>query len=252
MLMKVLLVGESWTSLGLHLKGFSIYTTGGYEEGGKVLIDALASFGITADYIPNHLVARDFPITVEGLNAYDAIILSDVGADTFLLHPDTLNRSIRRPNALKVIADYVRQGGGLLMVGGFMSFSGFGGNACYHNTILADVLPVTMMGHDDRIECPEGVVPIKKAEHDVLEGIPADWPHFLGYQRLGAKPGAQVLMTANADPFLIVGEEGKGRVAAFASDCSPHWGPPEFTGWEFYARFWSQLVSWVGGERPIS
>ena len=29
--LKILLAGESWTSLGLHLKGFSIYTTGGWQ-----------------------------------------------------------------------------------------------------------------------------------------------------------------------------------------------------------------------------
>jgi uncharacterized membrane protein len=227
MSLKILLAGESWTSLGLHLKGFSIYTTGGYEEGGKVLIDALAS---------------------QGIDAYDAIILSDIGADTFLLHPDTLTKSLRRPNTLKVMADYVAEGGGLLMVGGFMSFSGFGGNACYHNTIFADVLPVKMLGHDDRVECPEGITPQVAAEHAVLEGIPSQWPHFLGYQRLIAKPDATTVMTAGGDPFLVLGTYGNGRVAAFASDCSPHWGPPEFVGWTHYAAFWSQLARFIAGK----
>jgi len=248
MSLKILLAGESWTSLGLHLKGFSIYTTGGYEEGGKVLIDALASQGIDVTYIPNHLVPRDFPNTIEGLKAYDAIILSDIGADTFLLHPDTLTKSLRRPNTLKVMADYVAEGGGLLMVGGFMSFSGFGGNACYHNTIFADVLPVKMLGHDDRVECPEGITPQVTAEHAVLEGIPSQWPHFLGYQRLIAKPDATTVMTAGGDPFLVLGTYGNGRVAAFASDCSPHWGPPEFVGWTHYAAFWSQLARFITGK----
>lgn len=249
MALKILLAGESWTSLGLHLKGFSIYTTGGYEEGGKVLIDALASQGIEVTYIPNHLVPRDFPNTLEGLAAYDAIILSDIGADTFLLHPDTLTKSLRRPNTLKVMADYVQQGGGLLMVGGFMSFSGFGGNACYHNTVFADVLPVKMLGHDDRIECPEGVTPVIAAEHPVLAGIPQQWPHFLGYQRFTAKSEAVTALQAGEDPFLVLGSHGQGRVAAFASDCSPHWGPPEFVEWPHYASFWAQLARWVAGEQ---
>ena len=30
-----------------------------------------------------------FPQTLEGLSAYDAVILSDIGANTLLLHPDT-------------------------------------------------------------------------------------------------------------------------------------------------------------------
>jgi uncharacterized membrane protein len=245
MTIKILLAGESWTSLGLHLKGFSIYTTGSYEEGGKPLIKALESHGIEVTYIPNHLVPEHFPNDVEDLNAYDAIILSDIGADTFLLHPDTLMRSIRRPNTLKVMADYVANGGGLMMIGGFMSFSGFGGNACYHNTVFADVLPVRMLGHDDRVECPEGIHPAIKAPHPVLDGMSSDWPHFLGYQRLIAKPDTETVLTAGDDPFLVLGYHGKGRTIAFASDCSPHWGSPEFVGWSDYSRFWSQLVTWL-------
>jgi uncharacterized membrane protein len=246
--LKILLAGESWSSIGFHLKGYSIYTTGGYEEGGKPLIDALTKEGHSVTYIPNHLVPSTFPNTAEGLKDYDAIILSDIGADTFLLHPETLTKSIRRPNTLKVIGEYVAQGGGLLMVGGFMSFSGFGGNACYHNTVFADVLPVKMLGYDDRVECPEGINPDVAAQHAVLDGIGSDWPHFLGYQRLIAKPGAEVLLTAGDDPFLILGSHGDGRVAAFASDCSPHWGPPEFVGWQHYSRFWSQLANWLGAK----
>jgi uncharacterized membrane protein len=197
--------------------------------------------------MPNHLVPERFPNTQERLSDYDVVILSDIGADTFLLHPDTLLRSQRRPNALKTIADYVASGGGLLMIGGFMSFSGFGGNACYHNTVLADVLPVRMLGHDDRVECPEGVNPSIAAAHPVTADLPHDWPHFLGYQRLIAKEGSEVLLTVGADPFLTLGQHGRGRTAAFASDCSPHWGSPEFTGWNHYAAFWSSLAGWLSG-----
>lgn len=247
--LKILLAGESWTSLGLHLKGFSIYTTGGYEEGGKPLIEALEREGHAVTYIPNHLVPSTFPNTVEGLAGYDVIVLSDIGADTFLLHPDTLAKSLRRPNTLKVMADYVAGGGGLLMVGGFMSFSGFGGNACYHNTVFAEVLPVKMLGHDDRIECPEGINPeLADAGHVVLDGLGTAWPHFLGYQRLIAKQGAETVLKAEDDPFLVLGTHGKGRVGAFASDCSPHWGSPEFVAWDHYGRFWSQLAGWLASK----
>jgi uncharacterized membrane protein len=246
--LKILLAGESWTSLGLHLKGFSIYTTGGYEEGGKPLIEALEKEGHAVTYIPNHLVPSQFPNAIDGLSAYDVIVLSDIGADTFLLHPDTLGKSLRRPNTLKVMAEYVANGGGLLMVGGFMSFSGFGGNACYHNTIFADVLPVKMLGHDDRVERPEGINPAIAGDHAILSGTGPAWPHFLGYQRFAAKEGTETLLTADADPFLVVGAYGKGRVGAFASDCSPHWGSPEFVAWEHYPRFWSQLSGWLANK----
>ena len=243
----VLFVGESWSSIGFHLKGFSVYTTGGYEEGGQPLIDALENTGHPVTYIRNHEVDTKFPLSSADLSPYGAVVLSDVPADTFLLHPDTLSKSIIRPNSLREIADYVERGGGFLMVGGYMSFSGFEGKARYQNTALADVLPVTMLGTDDRIEMPEGVTPEVVMTHPVLEGVEPKWPPFLGYQRLVNKPDAQVLMTVGNDPFLVLGRHGKGRVAAFASDCSPHWGPPEFLNWPSYTIFWSRLIEWLSG-----
>jgi uncharacterized membrane protein len=71
----------------------------------------------------------------------------------------------------------------------------------------------------------------------------------LGYNQLTARPGATVVMaTETGDPFLAVQEVGKGRTAAFASDCAPHWGSSEFYDWAFYGRFWTQLVRWLAQE----
>jgi uncharacterized membrane protein len=197
--------------------------------------------------MPSHRVAGRSPTAKADLAKYDAVMFSDVGADTFLLHPDTLVRSIVRPNTLQVTADYVADGGALLMIGGFMSFSGFGGNAHYQNTVLADVLPVTMLGYDDRIECPEGVTPMPAGAHAVLNGIEGAWPHLLGYQRVVAKPDATTVLKVRNDPLLVLGTHGKGRTAAYTSDCSPHWGSPEFVGWKHYADFWSNLSNWLAG-----
>ena len=41
-----------------------------------------------------------------------------------------------------LLADWVRAGGRLLMVGGYLSFTGIEAKANYRNTPLADVLPV--------------------------------------------------------------------------------------------------------------
>lgn len=246
---EVLFVGESWTSLGIHLKGFGTYTSGEYEEGGTPLIEALERHGKTVTYLRSHEVASRFPRSREALARFDTIVLSDVGADTFLLRPETLKQSKIIGNPLKDIADHVADGGGFLMVGGYLSFSGFAGNACYPNTVIADILPVEMLRGDDRIERPEGVHPERSAEHPVLDGIGDPWPPFLGYQKLAARPDAEVPLRAGDDPFLTLGRHGRGRVAAFASDCSPHWGTPAFVGWEHYGRFWSQLVDWLAQGR---
>ncbi|MEJ7742453.1 MAG: glutamine amidotransferase [Nocardioidaceae bacterium] len=76
--------------------------------------------GWDVDHIPNHLATENFPTTPEALDHYDVVILSDIGADTLLLHPDTFVRGQRTPNRLAVIDDWVRSGGGFLMIGGYI------------------------------------------------------------------------------------------------------------------------------------
>jgi len=50
------------------------------------------------------------------------------------------------------------------------------------------------------------------------------------------------------ESWMTHGIHIKGRTAAFASDCSPHWAPTGFTTWEYYPRFWDQLVRWLAGK----
>ncbi|MEJ7742454.1 MAG: glutamine amidotransferase [Nocardioidaceae bacterium] len=38
---RVLLAGETWLTYGIHQKGFSAYTTGGYEVGSDEFLAAL-------------------------------------------------------------------------------------------------------------------------------------------------------------------------------------------------------------------
>jgi uncharacterized membrane protein len=243
----ILLAGETWISHKVDVKGFASYSIGSYGIGCAELVAVLREHGHTVTHLPNHDVTDGFPWDQEAMSEYDVVILSDVAADTIQIHPDCFDLGRRTPDRLRVLGDHVAGGAGLLMVGGYMSFSGIEGKAHYQSTPLAEVLPVTMLGHDDRVETPEGVTPAVAGPHAVLDGIPADWPHFLGYNRLAAKPDATVLMSVGTDPFLTVGGWGRGRVAAFASDCSPHWGSPEFLGWEGYDPFWARLVDWLGG-----
>ena len=48
----------------------------------------------------------------------------------------------------------MRDGGGLLMIGGYLSFAGIDGKARYHGTPVEDALPVTIAATDDRVEAP--------------------------------------------------------------------------------------------------
>ena len=59
-----------------------------------------------------------------------------------------------------------------------------------------------------------------------------------------------VVAPANVDgpvDIRVVSAYGQGRTAAFASDCAPHWAPPEFVEWPEYAGLWSSIVLWAGG-----
>ncbi|MFB3905191.1 MAG: glutamine amidotransferase [Acidobacteriota bacterium] len=125
----VLIAGESWTSYGVHVKGFSNYYTGSYEEGVSALRQALESSGLAVEYLPNHLAGTKFPATSQELSRFAAVLMSDISSDTLLLHPNTLIKSVRTPNRLRALAEYVEGGGGLAMIGGWMSFAGFSGQA---------------------------------------------------------------------------------------------------------------------------
>lgn len=247
--MRILLAGESWITYATHIKGFDNFVTCSYEEGGQWLIDSLQKGGHTVDYLPNHVAAAQFPTTAEALSQYDVVMLSDIGANTLLLHPATFSRSVPTANRLNLIADYVSNGGSLLMIGGYLTFQGIEAKGHWYGTVVEDVLPIKMLPGDDRVEEPQGVsIEVVRPDHPVMKGIPTEWPQFLGYNRLLPKEGANVLARRGQDVFIAVGQYGKGRSMAFASDCGPHWGPPPFVNWEHYATFWNQAVEWLGAK----
>src|SRR5437764_23258 len=111
---RVLIAGESWVTHSIHQKGFDSFTTTEYVEGVGPLRAALEGGGWTVEHQPAHVAARDFPGTADALAAYSCVILSDIGANTLLLHPETFVRSRPLPNRLDAIRDYVRLGGGLV------------------------------------------------------------------------------------------------------------------------------------------
>jgi uncharacterized membrane protein len=245
---RVLIAGESWVMHTIHQKGFDSFTTTDYGEGHQFLAAALEAGGYAVEHLPNHLAPSRFPSEPAALAQYDLIILSDIGANTLLLSPDTFVRSLPTPNRLHLLRDHVAAGGGLVMVGGYLTFSGIEGKGRYAGTAVEDALPVLIQPIDDRVERPEGVVPrLVDADHRIVAGLPETWPALLGYNRLTARPEATVVAAVDDDPLLAVWNYGQGRAVAFASDCGPHWAPPAFIEWDGYARLWQQMVGWVAG-----
>jgi uncharacterized membrane protein len=245
----VLLAGETWMTQTTHVKGVDFFTQTGYGDGTKWLRRALEGGGNRFVHLPNHLAIEQFPAAVEELDPYDLLILSDIGANTLLLHPATTVDSAATPNRLGVVRDYVRAGGSLLMVGGYMSFQGIDGKARYHSTPVEECLPVKMLpGLDDRVEMPQGFRPRVSAgarEHPVLAGLPDEFPMMLFYNEVTPRAEASVLLHHGDAPILAVWEYGEGRAAAFTPDAAPHGAPPEFLEWEHFDRFWQQLARWL-------
>jgi uncharacterized membrane protein len=246
---KVLIAGESWLTVMTHIKGFDFFINANFDGGADKLVACLKEAGCEVEHLPNHEAPRRFPTIRQELDQYSVVFLSDIGSNTLLLHPDTFNRSMRLPNRLKLLRDWVHDGGALCMIGGYLTFQGIDGRGRWRGTPVEEALPVEIEVNDDRVEVPEGFNPRVVASHPVLDGIPREWPFFLGYNKLTARPDATVLMeTESGDPFLVTRDYGHGRTAAFASDCAPHWGSSEFYDWDHYGRFWVQLVRWLAKE----
>jgi uncharacterized membrane protein len=242
----VLLVGESWNSTSTHIKGFDFFSSSYYATGGDYLIAALRERGIDVRHLPSHEAAKDFPFAVEALRQFDAIILSDIGANTLLLPPETFLEGKRRPNRLEVIKDYVLKGGGLVMAGGYLSFQGIYGAARYRNTAVADVLPVSILPIDDRIETPEGTIPeIANRSHFITQGLGEEWPFLLGFNEVELRGNAELLVRVGKYPLLAVDTFEEGRSVAWTSDIGPHWCPKEFVEWNGFGEIWAKIIRWV-------
>lgn len=249
---KLLFAGESATIATTHIKGMDAFTHYRYNEASEYLLPKLREQGIEIDYLPCHDVMRKFPLSVEELREYDCVAISDLGSNSLLFHPDVLMRSQARPNRLEILKEYVRQGGGFLMIGGYMSFAGVENKACFHDTPIEEMMPVEILDHDDRVELVQGFVANKAAVHPILDGIDEPFPPMLFYNRVVAKEGATIVLDNAADgkidPVLAVWEYGKGRSAAFTPDCAPHGATPEFLNWKYYGKFFANVLNWISSK----
>ena len=116
---KVLFAGEAIYALQTIYKGRNSFSMGRYFEHGGYFIKALKENDIDFDYCPTNRVAEEFPWTLEDMKKYDVIVVSDVGSDTFLITQRTMEGQ-KTPNRLKLLEQYVTEGGGFLMWGGYL------------------------------------------------------------------------------------------------------------------------------------
>jgi len=246
---RVLFAGESWMTHSVHVKGFDSFDVSTYNEGATEMIAALRQGGADVTYLPNHIAGNQFPLSAQDLAKWNVVILSDIGANTLLLPDRSFIRSEATANRLDLIAGFVENGGGLLMIGGYLTFQGIQAKGNYCGTAVDRILPVSLSPHDDRVETPQGSRPVMvDPTHPVAEGL-TNWPVLLGYNRARLRPEGHLVATLGDDPLIAVRQVEAGRSAIFASDCGPHWGPPAFVGWEGYGHLWNNLVRWLAGTR---
>ncbi|MGQ9575614.1 MAG: hypothetical protein ACUVUC_09875 [Thermoguttaceae bacterium] len=160
------------------------------------------------------------------------------------------------------LAEAVRKGAGLIMLGGVQSF-GPGG---YADTPLADVLPVRMetlerqppggpVSRDLHLPGPLRMRPTRigleatnlmlASTRDQSAQVWERLPPLDGANKLlGPRPGDLVLAAdPEGRPLLISGQRGAGRVIAFAADSTWRWW---MHGMESaHKRFWRQTILWL-------
>lgn len=191
---KVLLVGESWVSSSTHFKGFDQFGSVTFHTGCQPLIDAMKGTDYEVTHMPAHEAQDSFPFDLDGIRQYDIIIISDIGSSSFLLPTRVWIHSQTAPNRLRLLKQWVEEGGKLVMAGGYFSFQGIDGKARWRNTPVEDVLPVKCHPWDDRIEIPEGATAdLVAPSHPILKDMPAEWPPVLGVNEVMLKDGAELI-----------------------------------------------------------
>ncbi len=206
---------------------------------------------------------KKLSLSLLGRGHFDAVILSDYA-----------HKNLKASESL--IVSLVREKGmGLLMVGGWGSFSGGG----YRGTKIGSLLPVQIQKGDDRLNYSPGLrvfptgncVPLKKSlfrQGPVICGLNRVTPKKETCTLFKAHPleflaNGKVRSSRSGYPLLVVGSAEKGHSAAFTTDFAPHWAgglvdwgskrvairiPRKKAGIEVgvtYVRFIGQLIRWL-------
>ncbi len=205
-----------------------IFYAGDGHVGGAAdyLLGILRSLRAEVTHVPPSAIVRPQHLR----RRYDAILFSD-------------QPRIRVPHtAQQAVAQQVADGAGLLMIGGWASFSGpFGG---WRGSLIESLLPVTCDVADDRRPFPGGALVIPMQRHPLFRTISFRQPPMIcGLNAVHPKPRSLVLLGARAVishrltstrplrlslspityPLLVIDSRPLTRIAALTTDVAPHW-----------------------------
>ncbi len=132
-----------------------------------------------ASFNVRHVDSRQTIDHVE--ETFDAILFSDFPAKNV------------GPSAFDEVAQAIRGGAGLVMIGGWTSFTGMGNG--YRETPIAPLLPVVCAEHDDRRNVPTGMwLEALQSGHPLLQGLDLGAPPVLcGHNEVAPAAGATLL-----------------------------------------------------------
>ena len=160
------------------------------------------------------------------------------------------------------IRDYVQRGGSFLMIGGDRSFA----EGRYARTAIEEILPVKIGAPGVLKGSYRAEVNKRLARHPIVALGPdpaltrQTWralPALQGMNLVSAvKEGGQVLLhhprsrlqNGARPPVLVVGEAGRGRVAAMMTDASWRWrfaADDTAVGSDEYELFWDRMIRWL-------
>lgn len=164
---------------------------------------------------------------------YDVVIFSEVWRSHF------------NDSQISDLEGYVKRGGGFIMFGGWGGFGGSGEYGEWDDTVVEQILPVKILSNEDAVDTNYTLKP-KEAHmnHPILLGL--DWdevPMLLGYNQIKSSGKVLAVNPVTDDPVLVVGNHGKGRVVAFASNPAGGWGLA-FVDWYSYDTFLRNMAAW--------
>ena len=171
------------------------------------------------------------------------------------------------------LLEAVRLGTGLVHTGGKGSYhGGWIHAAVLEGTMLSQALPVTLRSANDIIPAAHGdddelltrsvfttVASPDPSLHDTAALL--EKAGITAYNSVTMKPGASALLTVNADPLLIEGRFGKGRVAVYTGftpvvDARQQWTTEERVSAEpasrAYFAIFSELLARASGQRAAA
>ena len=234
------------------MKGLDIFNYG------KWLKDSLESTGEhTVLSVPTWDFYKMGPGEYETiLDEYEIIIFSDIDTKLFHLAPSFFDREklgtqvLTFPDRIKLTVNAVREGKGVMFLGGWNSFAGERGKGGWGRTQLREILPVRCLEFDDLVESTEGFTATSTEEGDkFFDNIDfSSMPPILGYnETIPIDEGEVLVRVKDTDhPLVAIRQYGKGRVLAYTSDPAPHWGC-NFVFWNQYSDFWLQCLRYVIG-----